>query len=631
MAHHKVGLLFFPMKWLNIDMTNQKDEIKSKLSVVEVVGEYVQLKKLSNSTFRGLCPFHNEKSPSFMVSEDKQIYHCFGCGAGGDMFRFIEKIENVEFIEALKILAKKANIELTFEKSKHSKEEKSRKEILKELLDLSCNYYNYILLNKEEGKEVLNYLKKRGLDESDIKKFRLGSSPNLWGSLYNFLKSRNYKDEDMFLAGLIIKNNSGSYYDRFRNRVMYSIFDTHGDVVGFGARILSDNKNEPKYINSPQTEVYDKSSILFGLNFAKQDIQKKKFAIIVEGYMDCITCHKYGFENVVASSGTALTEGQVKLLKRYTSDVYFCFDSDLAGINATERGIDVALENEINLKIISLRNTKYKDPDECIKNDIKEWEKAIDNALPFLDFYFNELESDVKNKTNPKELREKTNIFLEKLSKIKSKVEIDLWTKKIARLIDVDQSIINDELKSINANKNKIVRTNVGVKTVAQQAPQIDKIDTIQHQTEEVLIASILENIKLAPILSKLNLDIFEDQNLKDIASSIVKCYNDGISGNEIISCITANEQNQEHLNYLLMLGEKISSNKFFSLRDIKKDVKNNILKLYKKLINSELKEIKKQISLAEKEKNVDQINSLENKLLQKIEELKKIEKSLTN
>jgi len=606
-------------------MNNQVEEIKSKLDIIDIISEYVTLKQAGGGTYKGLCPFHNEKSPSFMASQNKQIFHCFGCGEGGDIFKFLMKLENIDFKEALKILAKKANVELKFDKEDLVK--KSRKETLQEISNLAAQYYNYILTDKEQGKKALEYLKNRGLEEETIKKFKLGYSLNLWNGLYDFLKSKKYSDEDIFLTGLIIKNNSGRYYDRFRGRIMYPIFNISGDIVAFTARQIENNKDEPKYINSPQTELYDKSSIIFGLNFAKESIRKNNCSIVVEGQMDCISCHQVGSENVVASSGTALTEIHIKTLKRFSNTICFCFDADLAGQNASERAIDIALENEIDLKIISLENTEYKDPDECIKNDLPKWINAISEATPYLEFYFNKLHekinTDLSISNKPKAIKDLITPFLIKLSKISSQIEKNVWVKNLSKITDLDERTLKEELLIIQSKNTKTTFTPSKKIEIKQEESKIKEDDPIR-KTEEFLISAILVNQSLIGVLAKINLEIFEHEDIKSIAVSLKECYNEKIDN--ILKYLFANDsKNSDYISYLTMLGEKFFSDQFFSLKDIKKDIKSNILKLYKNLINKELKQIKRSIEIAEKENNKEEIIKLQNILIDKLNQFKKI------
>lgn len=358
------------------------EEIKQRLNIVDVVGEYVQLKK-AGQNYRACCPFHNEKTPSFMVSEDKQIFKCFGCGEGGDVFGFVMKMEGIEFVDALKILAGKAGVEL---KRQDPKIQSKRNRIL-ETLDLAAKFFNKALTESQEGSIAREYLKKRKIENITQDEFMLGYSPDSWDMLTRFLKKRGYKDEEIVESGLVVRKDSGlGYYDRFRGRLMFPIWDIHNNVIGFGGRVLSGDEKQAKYINSPQGFVYDKSRILYGINKAKQDIRKEDCVIIVEGYTDVIASYETGIKNTVSASGTALTAEQIDLIKRYTNNMILSFDMDAAGDMATKRGIEMAQVKGMNIKILQL--PQGKDPDECIREDLKNWQKAVESSQSIMDYYF---------------------------------------------------------------------------------------------------------------------------------------------------------------------------------------------------------------------------------------------------
>ncbi|MFA6551593.1 MAG: DNA primase, partial [Patescibacteria group bacterium] len=320
---------------------DQKDEIKSRLDLVEVIREYVQLKAVGVN-FQARCPFHREKTPSFVVSPERQIWKCFGCGKGGDVFSFIMEMEGLSFIEALRELAPKAGIEL----KRHNPQEISKRNRLLDIMELAVKYYHKLLIEAPSAKPALAYLKNRGLSDDMIEKWQIGYSPESWDSILNFLKAGGYSEQEIFLSGLTVKKeNANSYYDRFRGRIMFPINDYNGSPVAFSARVSPEREAAEKmgkYINSPQTPIYDKSRILFGLDKAKQFIRENEAAIIVEGQMDAISSHQAGVKNVVASSGTAFSAEQIKLIKRYTDNILFSFDSDAAGELATNRGEEAA-------------------------------------------------------------------------------------------------------------------------------------------------------------------------------------------------------------------------------------------------------------------------------------------------
>ena len=337
------------------------EEVRQKNDIVDVVSQYVRLTR-RGSTYFGLCPFHNEKTPSFSVTPGKQMYYCFGCGAGGNVYNFIMEYENYTFSEALKHLADRAGVELP--KIEYSREVREKAEQRAELLEINkqAAQYYYYQLRTEGGKIGYQYLSGRGLSEETMRKFGLGYSDKFGGGLYKFLKSKGYSDERLRESGLFNVDERHGMYDKFWNRVIFPIMDVNNRVIGFGGRVMGDGK--PKYLNSPETKIFDKSRNLYGLNIARTT--RKKYLILCEGYMDVISMHQAGFTNAVASLGTALTSGHASLLKRYTQEVLLLYDSDEAGIRAALRGIPILRDAGVNSRVVNLK--PYKDPDEFIKN-----------------------------------------------------------------------------------------------------------------------------------------------------------------------------------------------------------------------------------------------------------------------
>ena len=337
------------------------EEVRTKNDIVDVVSQYVKLTRKGSSYF-GLCPFHNEKTPSFSVTPAKQMYYCFGCGAGGNVFNFIMEYENYTFGEALSHLAQRAGVELPkIEYSREAKEKAERKALLLEINKKAAQYF-YYQLRREGGKSAYQYLTGRGLSEETIKKFGLGYSDKYSDDLYKYMKAKGYSDELLRESGLFNADERRGMYDKFWNRVIFPIMDVNNRVIGFGGRVMGDGK--PKYLNSPETKIFDKSRNLYGLNVARTT--RKNHLILCEGYMDVISMHQAGFTNAVASLGTALTSGHASLLKRYTQEVFLLYDSDEAGIRASLRAIPILREAGVNAKVVSLK--PYKDPDEFIKN-----------------------------------------------------------------------------------------------------------------------------------------------------------------------------------------------------------------------------------------------------------------------
>jgi len=357
-------------------------EIKDRLNIADVIAGYIPIKK-AGVNFRALCPFHHEKTPSLQISPQKQIWHCFGCGEGGSVFNFVMKYENLDFRDTLKILADKAGVKLPSFRPEN-KQQQDEKELLIRINDFAARYYHEVLNKDARGKPALEYLKNRGLTEGTIKQWQIGFAPDDFHALERALLAKKVNLSEAIKAGVISKNERGQLYDRFRGRITFPIFDYFGNTVGFSARILNDDGKSAKYVNSPETAVYNKSKILFGLNFAKEAIRKQDEAVVVEGQMDCISAHQAGFKNVIASSGTALTEAGLMQLARLTKNLKFCFDADLAGQNASRRAGEIALRQGFRLKVIVL--DKVKDPDELIKKSPGLWEKAVSEAVWFLDW-----------------------------------------------------------------------------------------------------------------------------------------------------------------------------------------------------------------------------------------------------
>ncbi len=422
------------------------EAIKQKLDIVELIGEYIQLKPAGANNFKALCPFHGEKTPSFMVSKDKQIWHCFGCGEGGDIFGFVQKMEGMEFPEALRHLAKKAGIQLQYQDPTIS----NKKTLYQDICRAAAEFYHAILTDHPKAQPVRDYLEKRGVSSDSIETWQLGYAPDGWDTLNNYLiQKKSFKAEDIFQAGLSVKKDRGDgYNDRFRKRLMFPIWDPHGSVIGFGGRWLGSEKDVAKYINTPQTLIYNKSATLYGIDKAKQDIKREKFAVIVEGYMDVLASHQAGVTNVVAASGTALTPDQVRLVKRFTTDVRLAFDQDLAGDTAAKRGITVAWQEDLTTKVITI--PEGKDPDELMQKDVQAWKDAIANAQSIMEYYFTSTFNQYDS-TNVEDKKKIAKVLLPVIALLADPIEQTHYIQKLAESLRVEESVIRDKVRQLSS------------------------------------------------------------------------------------------------------------------------------------------------------------------------------------
>ncbi len=430
-------------------MADPIEEIKAKIDVVEIVGEYVRLQS-AGTYFKACCPFHQEKTPSFTVSPSKQIWHCFGCNTGGDAFSFLMKQEGIAFPEALRLLAERAGVTLV----KQDPQAASKRNRLLDLLDLATGFFHQAFLRSVQGQIARDYLLKRGITQEIIDEFMIGYSLPEYDRLNEFLLGRKFTAAEILQVGLAVQKEKGyGMIDRFRGRLMIPIRNVHGQIIGFGGRVLDEEDKGAKYINSPQTELYDKSRTVFGLDKAKNHIRTTDAAVLVEGYMDFLASYQVGIKNVVASSGTALTVEQIRLIKRFTQNFLFSFDTDSAGVQATSRGIEMVLKEGINAKVVILPkddsgNSIYKDPDECINKNPEDWMKAIGDAVPFVQYSLDQqLSSGV-----PQDAFEKKKIvrkLLEIISWLPDKIEQDHWVKQLAARVQVGERILWEVLEGL--------------------------------------------------------------------------------------------------------------------------------------------------------------------------------------
>ncbi|MDD5221118.1 MAG: DNA primase [Candidatus Pacebacteria bacterium] len=474
------------------------EEIKQRIDIVELISSYLKLEK-TGANYRAVCPFHSEKKPSFFVNPARQIWRCFGCGKGGDAFGFVMEIEGIEFGDALKILAQKAGVELKKQDPRLSTQRKR----LYDICELTTKFFEKHLYETKTGKEIIQYLLGRGLSKDSIKEWRIGYSPDSWQGLSDFLQKSGFTIQEIEKAGLLVRNEVGKLYDRFRGRIMFPIFDLNSQPVGFGGRVFGEQESVAKYINIVNTPIYDKSRILYGLDKAKVEIRKNDSFVLVEGYTDAIMAHQAGAKNVVAVSGTALTPFHLNILKRYSSNLFSCFDMDVAGDSATKRGIDLAQKEGFNIKIITL--PEGKDPAEAIAKDINIWNNSLENAKSILDFYF---ESAFKkyDKTKPEAKKAISQILLPVIKRIPNKIETAHWVDLLSKELNVPKRAVEEELDKYKGEK--------AVETEEEHSCE-PKIQTRQEKLQERIVCLILQWPVLIKELNKETKEFFSEEFLK--------------------------------------------------------------------------------------------------------------------
>ena len=497
---------------------NTLNEILSRIDIVELISEYLPLKRAGRG-YTALCPFHHEKTPSFIVSQQKQIFHCFGCQAGGNAFGFVMKYDRLEFPEAVLALAKRAGVIIH-----HDERQIQNQSIVQELYkinEIAANFY-FNLLHSPAGKAALDYLKKRGMTQETIRAFKLGYSPDKWDGLLNYLRSKNIPLSLIEKAGLIIAKDNQGYYDRFRQRVIIPISDVRNRVIAFGARVLDNSL--PKYINSPETAVYSKSKALFGLSLSKEAIITQDCAVIVEGYFDLIAPFQAGITNITASCGTALTTEQARLLKRYSRNIVMIYDADDAGQSATMRSLELLVEEDMNVKVVRLE--KGYDPDTCIRHSgARKFRDLIQGAKDTVDYMLDTL----KAKYDPKDISQKARIASEILplvAKFKNEVLKSEYLKKLSQELGVSESSLAAELKKTKKTGYTGKQGNsAGLEPANRQAKSfcaesmlvkilLEENELIEHLREKILPRDFKDNC-LSRILARMFELSYEKENIE--------------------------------------------------------------------------------------------------------------------
>ncbi len=564
------------------------ERIHEDANLVDIVSEYLPLKR-TGVNFVGLCPFHNEKTPSFTVSEVKQFYHCFGCGEGGDVISFIMKMENLSFLEACEYLANKLGIPLE-EKSERDKKLENERDRIYEINKEAARYYYSNLIRNEEA---LKYLQSRKIKRKTINQFGLGFAEDNWEGIYKYLKEKGYNEKDLEKAGLIgIRKDNTGYYDKFRNRIIFPIIDTRNRVIGFGGRVLDESM--PKYLNSKDTPAFTKGNNLYGLNLIKKYSNRDKI-ILVEGYMDVISLFNNGINYSVASLGTAFTANQAKLLKRYGREVFICYDSDQAGINATTRAINILKKEGVNAKIIKLPFNQ--DPDDFIKeNGVREFEKLLKDALNYIDYniFIN------KQKYNISNLEERIK-FTQEIAKIlgglKSPVEKDVYIDKISKETGISKDAIEREIISrkpdYNTKNSKDKYINSGFRHNKDKIKPVNMVpESGYFKAEKTLIKLMIENKSYFDIIEKyLDIEDFLNNECRLLAKTISNEYNSNTGLNNIEPQILL-----DNIKDIDFLEEILNQNIDFLSEDIDKAIEDLVKTINLSRIKMELDGVTKKI-----------------------------------
>lgn len=564
------------------------EEIKGRLDIVEVISQYIKLQK-SGANYKAPCPFHSEKKGSFFVSSAKQIWHCFGCQKGGDMFGFVKEIEGVEFGDALRILAGRAGVELK-KQTPEALQLKTERERLYDACELAAKFYEKQLKASRAGLEAKQYLMSRGLSEQSIRDWRIGYAPDAWHGLGNFLASGGLGSQEIEKAGLAIRSEAGSFHDRFRGRIMFPIFDLNSQVVGFGGRIAkTKNQDEAKYINTPGTMLYDKSRILYGLNFSKVEIKKKNACILVEGYTDVIMSCQAGISNVVSSSGTALTPFQLKIMKRYTDNLVLGYDMDLAGDTANKRGIDLALNEGFNVRV-ARPPYEGKDPADVIFENPEEWKKAVENTKSIMEYYFENALA-LNDCVAPEGKKAVINILLPSIKKMDNQVERSYWLQKLSRDLDVREEDLRQELKKIKDSPKEAVS-----EAAVPKAAQKTRIELMEERLL-VLILKYANNIEAVDIG---RLAFFSDSTLEVLAMLKEGC-------SDVAARLP--DEKKEYYNVLCLKAEIEPADE----KEVAAEIRFLLKEADKTKLKSDLEVISKKLKLAERDKDAQAAEALKN------------------
>lgn len=583
------------------------NDVRQSNDIVDVISQYVHLKR-SGRNFFGLCPFHNEKSPSFSVSPDKQIFHCFGCGVGGNVFSFITQIEGINFVEAVQMLAERANIQLpTLQDNGDSQREELKAKVYK-VNEFTAEFYHQNLY-KPQAKIAQEYVKKRQLSNETLKSFKIGFSGK-FDELYQELKKQGFGEREILESGLVNKNERGQYIDRYRNRLMFPICDARGKVIAFGGRVLDDSK--PKYINSPENVAYSKGRNLFGLNVAKKGDLKR--ILIVEGYMDVISLHQRGITNVVAPLGTALTEQQGWLLRKNSEQIILSFDSDEAGLKAKLRALDILQNMGCDLRILQMEGAK--DPDEyIIKYGNARFNNLVDKALSIIEFKVKILKKDL-NLENTNDKIKFLNEIAKLISNVNNTIEREVYIEKIAKEYDISKEAIYAEVNKLTYKNVKTEKVLEKPKPVVTHIKREEKVisEAVKRRENTVIALLLMGDLNIFEILRQnIKVEDFQDEVNKKIAQ---KLYEEFEKGNSNINAIIDNLEQDEQNQITMIMSED------YEITDIEKAIDDVVQAYEREKLNTRKFEI---LDLLDKNLENDQKKELEKELSNIIIRLAKI------
>lgn len=592
------------------------EEIKQRLDIVDVISSYIKLEKVG-ANYRALCPFHSEKKPSFFVSPARQIWHCFGaCNEGGDIFKFVMKIEGVEFGDALRILARRAGVEL---KPRDPILQTARKRLY-DISEIATKFFEKQLHSSQKGKKVKEYLHKRGISDESIYDWRLGYAPDVKDALLKFLKDKGFKEDEIIKAGLAIRKEEKGLYDRFRSRIIFPIFDLNSQVIGFGGRIFGKEEEVAKYMNIPNTLLYDKSKVLYGLNKSKMFIRQEDNCVLVEGYIDAIMSYQAGVKNVVAVSGTALTPFHLKILKRYTNNLTTSFDMDIAGNSATKRGIDLAQKEEFNIRVVIM--PKDLDPADVILKHPEDWKTLVSSAKSIMEFYFESAFSRYNAQTADGK-REIANILIPIISNIPNKIEQSHWIGELSKKLGVSEQSIEEEIKR-QVQKNKAISQSS--QETSEQETESELSTGFQPKNRQ---EKIEERIFLIIFAFPEFLELIEETYAEALSQKAKLLYNNLKKSKEKFlknpEKIKISSEIKDFFDYL-WLKKEVEEETLKDKNECQKELIESLKELKKIFLKAQLKDTSSQITAAEAEGDEKKVQQLVQKFNELSQELLKLQ-----